>query len=97
MQKIFTAIYPSGILPALVQQISQAGELGIFENQICLRCRQDDFPRSLLSDSPEVLQFLPMCTGQISFQALCTRIVESNLLGTVVRHMYRRYAFINYI
>ena len=63
MQKVLTTILPCGILPAVGQQISRASELGIFENQDCLRCWRDDFPTSLLfGDFPPIL---PMCTGQI--------------------------------
>jgi len=91
MQKFFTAILPCGFLPALDQQISRASELGIFEDQNCLRCREDDFPESPLSSS--VNRILPICTGQIFFHALCTRFVESNLLG-MVKRLYRRYVFV---
>ena len=90
MQKVLTAILPCGILPALDQQISRASELGIFEDQSCLRCRlEDDFPESLTVNGNDV-QILPMCTGQIFFHAFCTRIVESHLLG-MVQGMYATY------
>jgi len=90
MQKVLTAILPCGILPALDQQISQAGELGIFENQNCLQCREDKykFPESVLADFIDLPQFLPMYSGQIFFQTLCTKTVESFLLGMIQDAMY---------
>ena len=81
--KVFTQILPCGILPALSQYISRAGELGIFENQYCLGCLPQDIPETLLDDHGfEMLsQILPMLIGQIFFQTLTTRIVESVLFG----------------
>ena len=80
MRKLFTEILPHGILPALSQHISQVSELGIFENQNCLRCLpHDDLPETLLDlDDFEVLsQILPMFTG------LSTILIESVLLERV--------------
>jgi hypothetical protein len=82
MRKLFTQILPCGILPALNQYISQASELGIFENQYCLGCRLGDIPETLLAaiDFEQLSQILPMLTSQSFFQTLTTRVVESMLL-----------------
>ena len=95
MKKVLTAILPCTILPALDQQISRAAELGIFENQHCLLRRQDNFPRSMpvFENFSSLPGFLSMCTGQSFFQALCTIIVESFLLGTVQHMLSQRYVF----
>jgi len=95
MQKISTAILPCATIPVLGQESSQVNQLGIFEDPICLGCRQDDIPRKLFpTDGCDILlRILPMCTGQIFFQTLCTRIVESILLE-MVREMFRRYLYL---
>jgi len=90
MQKVFIAILPCGILPALDQRISWVSESGFFENRICFRCQEDDYPESMLENIPK---FLPMCTHQSFFQALCTRFVESYLVD-IVHTMYARYVFV---
>jgi hypothetical protein len=84
MYKVFREILSQGILPALGQHILHASKLGIFESQKCLGCLQD-VPEMLLNmhDFDALSQILSMCTGQHFFQALCTRIVESTLLGKV--------------
>jgi hypothetical protein len=89
MHKVFTGILPCGILPALSQHISRASELGIFENQSCLRCLRYDVFESLLDlDDFEMLsQILPMFTG------LSTILVESVLLGRV-REPFWRYVIV---
>jgi hypothetical protein len=92
MCKIFTETVPCGILPALSQYISQASELGIFENQYCLGCLPRDVPETLLHFHYFGLlsQILPMLTGQSFFQTLTTRMVESVLLG-MARNSYIGY------
>ena len=89
MRKVFTAILPHGILPALSQHILRASELGIFENQICLKCLRYDVPESLLglNDFEVLSQILPMFTG------LSTGMIESVLLESV-RALCRRYVFV---
>ena len=95
MLKIFTGILSCGILPALDQYILRASESGAFQNQNCLRCWQDPPPGRLLGhhDWELLLRILPICTDQIFFQILCTRIVESILLGEV-QQMCLLYVFI---
>ena len=96
MHNIFTRILSCGILPALNQQILQTRELGIFENQICLGCHLPDLPENLLDinhDFGVLSEILGMCTGQNFFQNLCTRIIESTLLG-VLQNLYTWYVFV---
>jgi hypothetical protein len=92
----FTRIISYGILPALNQQISWARELGIFENQDCLGCHLPDLPENLLDvnhDFSVLSEILSMCIGQNFFQALCTRTIESTLLG-VLQNLYSWYVFV---
>ena len=68
------------------QQISQARELGIFENQNCLMCHLESIPQDLGDiwydfHMLSLAGILHMCAGQNSFQALCTRTIESTLSG----------------
>jgi hypothetical protein len=96
MHKTFTRILSYGILPALSQQISQARELGIFENQNCIGCRLPDLPENLLNISHDfgmLSRILGMCIDQNFFQALCTRTIESTLLG-VLQDLYSWYVFV---
>jgi hypothetical protein len=97
MCKLFTEILPCGILPALSQHISQASELGIFENQYCLGCLPRDIPATGmllgLGDFMAQSQILPTFTSQSFFQTLTTSMVESTLLGIMVR-LIMRYVFV---
>jgi len=96
MHNTFTRIFSCGILPALDQQILWARELGIFENQNCLGCHLPDLPENLLDinhDFGVLSEILSMCTGQIFFQALCTKIIESTLLG-VLQNLFSWYVFV---
>jgi hypothetical protein len=97
MYKVFTKILPRGILPALGQQISRASKkLGIFESKNCLRCLQDhDVPERLLDRHGlgVLCRIVRMCTDQNFFQILCTRMVESMLLGLVESIFDERYVF----
>ena len=98
MHKVFNEILLRGVLPALGQQIPCVSDLGIFESQNCLRCPQDVL-ESLSHNlgtgfTIEVLsEILPMCAGQNFFQTLCTRIIESILLGMVWKFPMR-YVFV---
>ena len=86
MHEVFTKILLGGILPAVSQHISRASELGIFENHYCLGCLPQDIPDMLLDsnfDFEVLSRILPMLTSQNFFQTLCTRVVESVLLGMV--------------
>jgi hypothetical protein len=93
MHKIFTGILSCGILPALSQHISRARELGIFEIQNCLRCHLPDISGNIHHHFGALSGILGMCTGQGFFQALCTRTLESALLGWLY-HVYDWYVFI---
>ena len=94
MCKAFTQILARGILPALSQHISQANELGIFENQGCLGCllHWPDVPEVLLDiyGFDMLSQILPMLIDQTFFQTLTTGMVESMLLG-IMWHLLLRY------
>ena len=87
MCKAFTQILARGILPALSQHISQANELGIFENQGCLGClpHWPKMPKEFLDilGFDMLSQILPMLIDQTFFQILTTGMVESMLLGIV--------------
>jgi hypothetical protein len=96
IHRTFTRILSCGILPALNQQISQARELGIFEHQICFGCHLPDLPENPLDvnhDFGVLSEILGMCTDQNFFQALCTRTIESTLLG-VLQNLYSWYVFV---
>jgi hypothetical protein len=95
MHKIFTEILFCGILPALGQQISRARDLGIFEIQSCLGCHLRDRPGNITEtwDFHVLSRILGMCTGQDFFQALCTRTIESALLGRLYG-VRERYVFV---
>ena len=95
MYKVFTEIHPRGIVPGLSQQISRASE--IFESKSCLRCLQDHVPEGPLNLYDFGLlsrRIVPMCIDQNFFQILCTRMVESTLLGMVKSIFRTRYVFI---
>ena len=96
--KVFTEIIPHGILPALSRQISWASKkLGIFESRSCLQCLWEwhDVPElDLYNFGLLSRQTVRMCTDQNFFQILCTRMVESTLLGRVIFIIFRtRYVF----
>jgi hypothetical protein len=93
MHKIFTEILSCGILPALGQHISRARESGIFEIQNCLGCHLPDISGNIHYHFGALSGILSMCTGQNSFQALCTRTIESALLG-LLWDLNDRYVFV---
>ena len=96
MHKTFTRILSCSVLPVLDQQILQARELGIFDNQNCLGCHLPNLPENLLDinhDFGILSGILSMCTGQNFFQALCTRTIESTLLG-VLQNLYSWYVLV---
>jgi len=96
MHKTLTGILSCSILPVLDQQILQARELGIFEIQNCLGCHLPGLPQNLLDinhDFGMLSEILGMCTDQLFFETLCTRTIESTLLG-VLQNLYSWYVFV---
>jgi len=96
MCKVFIAILPCGILPALSQYISRINNLGIFEDSYCLRCQQE-IPEGLVDysyDYEALIGILPMCTAENFFQTFCTRVIESSLSWMVRTTAYMEYVFV---